>query len=61
MNFLRHPLYTALALGACAWLPYANMQGKSFVRTFSPVYWASGSGGSSSHSSYHSSGHFSHK
>jgi hypothetical protein len=63
MNFLRHPLYTALALGACTWLSVANSRGLSFFHTVNPATWMNrGSGGSGTgytHGSHIS--HFSHK
>lgn len=64
MALLRHPLYSALALGMCLWLSKANSQGLSFLYSANPVHWPmfAGTGGSgSSHSGGHGISHFSHK
>jgi hypothetical protein len=55
MNFLRHPLYTALALGACTWLTVANTRGLGFFSTLQNTM-RGGSGGY-----VHGGSHFSHK
>jgi len=59
MNFLRHPLYTALALGACSWLSFANARGLSFFQLTSPASWKPGGTAYIHGSGGHS--HFSHK
>ncbi len=63
MSFLRHPLYSALAIGASVWLSMANARGLSFLYSANPVHWAmfSGGGRGSGSSGYHGTGHFSHK
>lgn len=44
MNFLRHPIYTALGLGLCLWVPYANSRGLSLWHSAGPARWFSSHG-----------------
>ena len=46
MNFLRHPIYTALGLGMSVWLAYANPRGVSLWHSAGPPRWFSSHGSS---------------
>jgi len=61
MSFLRHPLYSALAIGASVWLSMANARGLSFLYSANPVHWAMFNSATRGSSGYHGTGHFSHK
>jgi hypothetical protein len=61
MSFLRHPIYTALAVGASVWLSMANARGLSMLYSANPVHWAMFNAAGSGSRGYHGTGHFSHK
>ncbi len=46
MNFIKHPIYTALGAGFSIWLLLANTRGWSLWHSAGPARWFSSSGSS---------------
>jgi|GEM_PF-6325242 len=49
MNFLRHPIYTVLAIGLGSWLVLSNVRGNSLWHSYGPPRWISAARSGFSH------------